>query len=205
MISHGDRVHYAISGLGRWSSKNSKSDCVDNDQKREIDAKWLVTPGSDPGSPDWKDYAVCALASAAFPVGLAPRLIGATLGRDSNPDEYKGRRLPLDALHGDLAMPPAWLPNVLTEDPFWFTTADGGIIDNDPFEYARFSLKNRVLPEDPNNRGFGDASIGRSPSVRSRRGRSRRHYDLAFPRAESHRARRAKSFSRLIRNTAAVI
>jgi hypothetical protein len=27
------------------------------------------------------------------------------------------------------------------EDPFWFTTADGGIIDNDPFEYARFSLK----------------------------------------------------------------
>jgi hypothetical protein len=58
--------------------------------------------------------------------------------------------LPLDALHGDLAMPPAWLPNVLTEDPFWFTTADGGIIDNDPFEYARFSLKNRVPPEDPN-------------------------------------------------------
>jgi hypothetical protein len=26
-----------------------------------------------------------------------------------------------------------------------------------------------------------DTSIGRSPSVRSRRGRSRRHYDLAFP------------------------
>ena len=111
---------------GQHDHKNSKSDFADNDQKREIDAKWLVTPGSDPGSRDWKDYAVCALASAAFPVGLAPRLIGATLGRDSNPDEYKGRRLPLDALHGDLAMPPAWLPNVLTEDPFWFTTADGG-------------------------------------------------------------------------------
>jgi hypothetical protein len=31
---------------------------------------------------------------------------------------------------------------VLAEKPFWFTTADGGIIDNDTFEYAHFSLKN---------------------------------------------------------------
>ncbi len=64
--------------------------------------------------------------------------------------------MPLDALHGDLTMPPAWLPHVLTEDPFWFTTPGGGIIDNDPFEFARFSLmnrvplKNRVPPEDLN-------------------------------------------------------
>ena len=79
-----------------------------------------------------------------FPIGLAPRLIGATLGV-MHPDEYEGRRLPIDILHGDLTRPPAWLPNVLAEKPFWFTTADGGIIDNDPFEYARFSLKNGVL------------------------------------------------------------
>ncbi|MGH6838113.1 MAG: hypothetical protein ACREDT_04810, partial [Methylocella sp.] len=141
MISHGDRVHYAVTGLGTWDNENSKSPFADNDQKRELKAECLVTPDPDPGKPNWKDYAVCALASAAFPVGLAPRLIGATLGRGSNPDEYKGRRLPLDALHGDFTLAPAWSPNVLTEDPFWFTTADGGIIDNDPFEYAWFSLK----------------------------------------------------------------
>ncbi|MGH6800321.1 MAG: hypothetical protein ACRECZ_02710, partial [Methylocella sp.] len=139
--SHGDRVHYAVTGLGTWNSETSKSAFADHDQKRTIAAQWLVTPASDSREPNWKDYTVCALASAAFPVGLAPRLIGATLGRDSNPDEYKGRRLPLDTLDGDLTMPPAWSPNVLTEDTFWFTTADGGIIDNDPFEYARFSLK----------------------------------------------------------------
>jgi len=144
MISHGDRVHYAVTGLGAW---NSESYFADHDQKRDLKAECLVTPDN----PDWKDYAVCALASAAFPVGLAPRLIGATLGKDSKPDEYKDRRLPIDALGGEPMTSPEWLPTVRAEDPFWFTTADGGIIDNDPFEYARFSLKNRLTPEDPSN------------------------------------------------------
>jgi hypothetical protein len=148
MISHGDRVHYAVTGLGGW---DSESHFADNDQKRVIDANCLVTPSSDPGNQDWKDYAVCALASAAFPVGLASRFIGATLSSDPKHDEYDGRRFPIEALHGDQTIPPAWLPNVRTEKPFWFTTADGGIIDNDPFEYARFSLKNSVLPKNPDS------------------------------------------------------
>jgi hypothetical protein len=141
MISHGDRVHYAVTGLGKWDSESA---FAHNDQKRELKAEWLVTP--DPDKPNWKDYAICALASAAFPVGLAPRLIGATLGKDSSPaekrkDEYEGRRWPIDSVASDLTSGPAWLDTVRAEHPFWFTTADGGIIDNDPFEYARFSLK----------------------------------------------------------------
>ncbi|MGH6830714.1 MAG: hypothetical protein ACREDG_06135, partial [Methylocella sp.] len=138
MISHGDRVHYAVTGLGGW---DSTSDFADNDQKRELKTDWLVKPDPDPHKPNWKDYAICALASAAFPVGLAPRLIGATLGTDPKLDEYEGRRLPIDSVASDPTQPPAWLPNVRAEKPFWFTTADGGIIDNDPFQYARFSLK----------------------------------------------------------------
>ena len=134
MISHGDRVHYAVTGLGTWDSESSKSAFADNDQKRELKAECLV-----PDNPDWKDYAVCALASAAFPVGLSPRLIGATLGTDAKPGEYHDRRLPIDG--PELTISPNWLPMVRAEDPFCFTTADGGIIDNDPFEYARFSLK----------------------------------------------------------------
>jgi hypothetical protein len=132
MISHGDRVHYAVTGLGTW---DTKSEFADNDQKREIEAASLAIPKN----PDWKDYAVCALASAAFPVGLAPRLIGAALGTDAKPGEYHDRRLPIDG--PELTISPNWLPTVRAENPFWFTTADGGIIDNDPFEYARFSLK----------------------------------------------------------------
>jgi hypothetical protein len=58
-------------------------------------------------------------------------------------DEYEGRRWPIDPFASDLTKAPAWLGAVRDEKPFWFTTADGGIIDNDPFEFARFSLKDR--------------------------------------------------------------
>ena len=150
MISHGDRVHYAVQGLGSWNSESSKSAFAANDQKRTIQAEWLVTSSSDPKQPNWKDYAICAIASAAFPVGLAPRLIGATLGGKFGPDEYAGRRLPIDSLASGLTLPPAWPPSVRVEDPYWFATADGGIIDNDPFEYARFSLK-ELAPGSPDN------------------------------------------------------
>jgi hypothetical protein len=142
MISHGDRVHYAVTGLGTW---DTKSEFADRDQKRKIEAASLAIPKN----PDWKDYAVCALASAAFPVGLAPRLIGAALGTDAKPGEYHDRRLPIDG--PELTISPNWLPSVRAENPFWFTTADGGIIDNDPFEYARFSLKERLPPGDLDN------------------------------------------------------
>jgi hypothetical protein len=88
MISHGDRVHYAVTGLGTWDSKSA---FADNDQNREIEAASLVIPKNR----EWQDYAICALASAAFPVGLAPRLIGATLGTDAKPGEYHDPNLPL--------------------------------------------------------------------------------------------------------------
>ncbi|MCL2453456.1 MAG: patatin-like phospholipase family protein, partial [Alphaproteobacteria bacterium] len=146
MISHGDRVHYAVEGLGRWSGERAQSFFANQDQKRVIEAANL-RPQSTPPDSNWKDYAVCTLASAAFPVGLSPRLIGATLGTDPVHNEYDGRRIPIAAFHGSLAQPPAWQPSVIREDPFWFTTADGGIIDNDPFEYAHFSLKKQLHPE----------------------------------------------------------
>jgi len=137
MISHGDRVHYVLKGLGAWSTK---SKFADSDKKRELEATWLAA-GNGGQKAKWKDYAICALASSAFPVGLAPRLIGATLGADSSLNEYDGRLFPIEDIVGDDRITPNFNKSVLTERPFWFTCADGGIIDNDPFEYARFSLK----------------------------------------------------------------
>ena len=137
MISHGDRVHYVLKGLGAWSTK---SKFADSDKRRELEATWLAA-GNDGQKAKWKDYAICALASSAFPVGLAPRLIGATLGADSSLNEYDGRLFPIEDIVGDDRITPNFNKSVLTERPFWFTCADGGIIDNDPFEYARFSLK----------------------------------------------------------------
>jgi hypothetical protein len=137
MIAHGDRVHYAVSGVGTWSAM---SPFADNDKQRRISVETLV-PG---GDPNWTNYAVCSLASSAFPVGLAPRQIDTRLNFDapaSRDDEY-GRRLFPDAdLIRSPNITPNWDPRPSESGLYWFTSADGGIIDNDPFEYAHFSLK----------------------------------------------------------------
>ena len=132
MLSHGDRVHYAVTGLGGWPTASA---FADNDRYRPLAAAALKNPPSD----EWVRLTACALASAAFPVGLAPRLIQA------HPDEYAGaqppetlfRRFPDDNLADRGNINPSW--GHLSE--LSFMTVDGGTIDNDPFEYARFALK----------------------------------------------------------------
>jgi hypothetical protein len=149
MISHGDRVHYQINGIGTWETK---SEFADSDPRREIDVGWLKNGNENKYK--WKDYSICALASAAFPVGLAARDISATLG--TSHDEYAGRHFAIEGFNGNQArIEPDWPSGVVPppppppSPPFWFRTADGGIIDNDPFEYARFTLKENLETEDP--------------------------------------------------------
>lgn len=134
MISHGDRAHYVLRGVGSWATH---SDFADNDPSRaKLD---IGTIAGAAARDQWKDYAVCALGSSAFPVGLAPRLIGARPKED-----YFGRRYPSADIAGIDNLQPQWPTAVEAENPFWFTCADGGIIDNDPFEYARFALKDKA-------------------------------------------------------------
>lgn len=134
MISHGDRAHFVLTGGGSWSTP---SDFADNDTWRaELDLATIASAGTRNA---WKDYAVCALGSSAFPVGLAPRLIDAPL-----PQDYDHRRYPSSDIAGLDNLEPNWPPAVEKEEPFWFTCADGGVIDNDPFEYARFTLKDKA-------------------------------------------------------------
>ena len=144
MISHGDRVHYAVAGLGGWASNSAFGD---GDKPRPLVAKDLI--GGKTQKNKWKDFSICALASSAYPVGLAPRLIGATLGTDDGKNEYFGRRFPIAEIVKDTTITPDWSKPVLTSAPFWFTCADGGIIDNDPFEFAHFALKEQGKLADP--------------------------------------------------------
>jgi hypothetical protein len=108
MISHGDRVHYALEGLGSWSEVSAFGD---RDKKRTLEAAWLAIRDEalkgleelkklkeqrtlteqekqelekleklQKQKEQCKDYSICAIASGAFPIGLAPRLIDARLG-----------------------------------------------------------------------------------------------------------------------------
>ncbi|MBV9289654.1 MAG: hypothetical protein JO288_17880 [Hyphomicrobiales bacterium] len=156
MLSHGDRVHYAVEGVGSWPAS---SEFADHDKQRPLSTADLLTPA---GAAKWKDYAICALASSAFPIGLSARQIDTTLGvhggRDDF-DEYGERLFPEADLLKSRRIYPDWSPPASAGDLFWFTTADGGIIDNDPFEYAHFSLKDGKSPDDLAQRIPYDQSI----------------------------------------------
>ncbi len=130
MQTHGDRVHYIINGLGNAASAKNK--WLDDDLGREL----LI--GTLPGQtllPEWDRYGTCALASSAFPLGLAPRQISAPL------KEYTKRSYP--ANHGQATIEPsfpkAWASG-LGADGFVFLNVDGGVVNNNPFDYAQYAL-----------------------------------------------------------------
>jgi hypothetical protein len=143
MITHGDRMHYAVATAGGWQKPGSDSAFGEADASRPLDPQWLLA--SSQSRPKWRDFAVSALASSAFPVGLSPRITGGAL------NDYHERNFPSPELvdnHNSIS--PEWPASWATDAPFIFTTADGGIIDNDPFEYAHFAVKKEGKLKEPN-------------------------------------------------------
>lgn len=130
MMSHGDRVHYAVEGIGLHDGEN---DWLAQDPAMPL-AVSTVPKGNEELSAGWLAYGQAALASAAFPVGLAAKSIA------SNTKYYSKRSWPGQAMNAK-RFAPAW-PAVWGPDPrdFRFMSVDGGLIDNEPFEYARRSI-----------------------------------------------------------------
>jgi hypothetical protein len=152
MITHGDRVHFVIEGLGSGTSETSKwlrEDAQEASIKLSVD-----TLPTQPGAPlgAWDDYGTAALASGAFPVGLAPRAL------NYEARHYLSRKLPID-LREDVFIRPSFPPPLLG-DPvasFKFQTVDGGMVNNNPFDYAQFALFGR--PPTPEDRTAGRQAI----------------------------------------------
>jgi hypothetical protein len=134
MQTHGDRVHYIIDGLGSGAPANN--DWLAADSGRELSIGTLPGKGQQL-PPEWDRYGVCALASSAFPVGLAPRVLSARA------DEYLNRSYP--APRGAEAIKPSF-PIPFGPDGFVFLNIDGGVVNNNPFDYAQCALMPR--PDD---------------------------------------------------------
>src|SRR6516162_478531 len=133
MQTHGDRVHYTISGLGNGVSTKNAWVCADTSEPLAIST---LPPLGEKKLPDtWDRYGTCALASSAFPIGLAPREIAAPISG------YKKRSYPMArgaaALEPDFPKP--WLA-ALGPKGFVFLNVDGGVINNNPFDYAQYAL-----------------------------------------------------------------
>lgn len=132
MLTHGDRVHYIIDGLGGAAS--AANDWLADDSARAVGIGSLPEAGQDL-SVEWDRYGTCALASSAFPGGLAPRQIGATL------EEYTKRSYPAE--HGDASIEPSFPESwaaALGPEGYVFLNVDGGVINNNPFDYAQYAL-----------------------------------------------------------------
>jgi hypothetical protein len=149
MLTHGDRLHYRIDGLGAATAAASRFG-ADDTVRKTLSARFLRdSAGADP---DWQDLGEAALTTAAFPGGLAARRLEAATA------EFDGRLWP-DFMAGGAAIDPGF-PNGFPDPDktFGFANVDGGMINNDPFEYARFALLDEwTSPSAYNPRGLADA------------------------------------------------
>jgi hypothetical protein len=133
MQTMGDRVHYAMTGLGCGGCAPSgwlKADTAG----ASIPISVSTLPAracSDLG--DWDGYGEAALASGAFPVGLAARTL------DFEWRHYFDRKYPL-AMPLDVHITPAFERPADPASRFRFQSVDGGLVNNDPFDYAQYAL-----------------------------------------------------------------
>jgi hypothetical protein len=130
MLAHGDRLHYRITGIG---SAATASKFGENDSaRRKLAVEDLKS--SRGVNADWQDFGEAALTTAAFPGGLSARLLSAA------PAEFQNRLWP-EFMAGGAAIDPQFPDHFPAPEPtFGFANVDGGMINNDPFEYARFTL-----------------------------------------------------------------
>jgi hypothetical protein len=135
MQTIGDRVHYVISDLGQTKSHNQNCwlDKDTNNASHPISTKTLPKrKGDDLG--DWDRYGTTALASGAFPVGLSCRRL------EFSWKHYTGRQYPIPLPDG-VQIAPAFPPDIEQQySLFSFESVDGGLVNNDPFDYAQYAL-----------------------------------------------------------------
>ncbi|WP_300299691.1 hypothetical protein [Ferrovibrio sp.] len=146
MLCHADRVHYVVSGIG--SHMNFSSPWLAPDPARSIDVATLSGLNAVEGP--WFDYAEAALGTSAFPAGLSARVI-----RNVAIEDYKARQWPIRRSYqagGNQApkfdLMPSFPPS-LVGNRADYVTVDGGVIDNEPFELARWALMEQPPQNNP--------------------------------------------------------
>jgi hypothetical protein len=165
MANHAHARHFRVTGLGTapvgshwldvWRDAGIALDLPPVDPDAPFDP---AVGGIDFGRPEktrrertnWTEFRETGVATGAFPVGLAARFLRARI------DEYgpgpgmaaaRGGAWPLD-------IDPARRPR-----PEWgeagaggdaaYVAVDGGVCNNEPFEYARFTLREALPTGDP--------------------------------------------------------
>ncbi|MET3414043.1 hypothetical protein [Methylobacterium sp. 1030] len=130
MLTHGDRFYFAVSGVG--SAAWPKEAWLAQDRCIEVDIATLPRSATEMMPDEWRGYGETALASAAFPGGLAPRLLSTPM------NQYDGRQYPLPVEPGRIT---AKFPDAIrSSEAFTFLNVDGGVVNNTPFDYVQFAI-----------------------------------------------------------------
>lgn len=134
MQTHGDRLHYAIRGVGKAVWPETDGLWLAGDKTLGLDVATLPQLGQADISDEWRRYGNAAIASAAFPGGLAPRTISTPF------EQYEKRQYPFRL---DKAVINAAFPSSidLTGD-YNFVAVDGGVVNNSPFDFVEHALWN---------------------------------------------------------------
>jgi hypothetical protein len=157
MLNHGDRAHFIVNGLG--SARQASSWAKGDPAGAILDVTTLPSETAEASSSIVGTWNVClqsSLASSAFPIGLSPR----PLFIDHT--DFAGRKWPFPHLashplvpdfpvgyHGDLGILPRYA----------FTCVDGGLINNEPFEYAHYSLLDQNSAHNDSTAGGADRAV----------------------------------------------
>jgi hypothetical protein len=153
MQTHGDRVHYVVSGIGDWAKVQSP--WVLRDKNVPLSIATLAQVGAAEVPIEWDQYGTVALASSAFPVGLAPRMIATPL------EQYFDRTYPMQ-IAGTFKINPRF-PDTWRPPEFAFLNVDGGLINNNPFDYAQYALMGDETAQRPGGADSDSAVIMVAP------------------------------------------
>jgi len=130
MVNHADRLHFSVTGLGGDARLRSRWSEADGTPISLSAAELVSSRGQEAG---WALLGRAALATAAFPAGLSARDL--TVLRST----YDERWFPAPVFR-DVSIRPNWSDTAAKLERFSFVNVDGGMINNDPFEYARYAL-----------------------------------------------------------------
>ncbi|MEN3976261.1 patatin-like phospholipase family protein [Emcibacter sp. SYSU 3D8] len=146
VLTHGDYAHFAVSGTG-----NGKPEAI------PVAASPVNFPGTQGSSQDgWERLLEAALSTSAFPVGLPARRF-----RNSR-QLYDAKIWARPGGAPDDGTPPTVSPDMKPaelEPVYDFWTVDGGVVNNEPLEFARIALSGAPDERNPRDPVSADRAL----------------------------------------------
>ena len=146
------RIEQTGGGHGMMSHADYMEFAVTEDAAKAPPSAIRLDP-NDYGHPDWQLLGQSALASGAFPGGLAPRRLTRKAG------QYRAREWTVPGMEGTeyVKVDPDW--EFADDYDYTFLNVDGGLMNNEPLELARRALRGAGEGRNPRDPQRADRAV----------------------------------------------